>query len=132
MPSTSLPAAETAERVARIERVAGVLDARFRIPGLGIPIGWDSILGLVPGLGDAVTVVPAGWMIWNGYHMGARKRTLGRMGLNAGIDLVVGSIPLVGDLFDVAFKSHIKNLALLQADIQRRTTHTKQKEVSHA
>lgn len=120
MPSTSLPAADTAGRMARLERVASLLDTRFRLPVLGIRVGWDSILGLIPGLGDAVTTVPAGWMIWQGYHMGARKRTLTRMGLNAGIDLVVGGIPLVGDIFDVAFKAHQKNLALLKIDMQRK------------
>ena len=131
MPSTSLPAADTAERMARMERVANLLDARFRIPGLGIPVGWDSILGLIPGVGDVVTAVPAGWMIWEGYNLGARKRTLARMGVNAGIDMVVGGVPLIGDLFDVAFKAHKKNLALLQTEMQRKVETAKHKEVAH-
>ncbi|WP_292284850.1 DUF4112 domain-containing protein [Marivita sp.] len=132
MRSTPLPAADVAQRLARIERVAGLLDTRFRIPLLGIPIGWDSLLGLVPGLGDAVTTVPAGWMIWHGHQMGARKRTLARMGVNAGIDLVIGAIPLVGDLFDIAFKSHIKNLALLQSEMRRDLSHAELEEVQNA
>ena len=131
MPSTSLPAADTADQMARLERVAGLLDTRFRLPVIGLRVGWDSILGLIPGLGDAVTTVPAGWMIWHGYQMGARKRTLARMGINAGIDLVVGGIPLVGDLFDVAFKSHKKNLALLKNDMQRKVIHANATEVTH-
>lgn len=131
MPSTSLPAADTSERMARMERVARLLDAKYRIPGLGIPVGWDSILGLIPGVGDVVTTVPAGWMIWEGYNLGARKRTLGRMGVNAGIDMVVGSIPLIGDLFDVAFKSHMKNLVLLQAEMQRKVEIARKKEAAH-
>lgn len=132
MPSTPLPAADVAQRLDRIERVATLLDARFRIPLLGIPIGWDSILGLVPGLGDAVTAMPAGWMMWHGHQMGARKRTLARMGVNAGIDLVIGAIPLVGDLFDIAFKSHIKNLALLQSEMRRDLSHARIEEVQNA
>lgn len=131
MPSTSLPAADTADRMARMERVAGVLDTRFRVPGVGIRVGWDSIIGLIPGLGDAVTAVPAGWMIWNAYHMGARKRTLVRMGLNAGVDLVIGGVPIVGDVFDIAFKAHKKNLALLQHDMQRKVLNAHTKEMAH-
>lgn len=131
MIQTSLPSADTADRLARIERVANVLDSRFRLPVIGVRVGWDSILGLIPGIGDAVTTVPAGWMIWQGYQMGARKRTLARMGLNAGIDLIVGGVPIIGDLFDVAFKSHKKNLALLQSDMQRRIINASSEEVAH-
>ncbi|OSQ58388.1 membrane protein [Marivita cryptomonadis] len=117
--------------MARIARVAALLDSRFRVPVIGVRVGWDSILGVIPGIGDAVTTVPAGWMIWQGYQMGARKRTLARMGLNAGIDLIVGGVPIIGDLFDVAFKSHKKNLALLQSDMQRRVIHASSEEVAH-
>ena len=131
MVQTSLPSADTADRLARIERVANVLDSRFRLPVIGVRVGWDSILGVIPGIGDAVTTVPAGWMIWQGYQMGARKRTLARMSLNAGIDLIVGGVPIIGDLFDVAFKSHKKNLALLQSDMQRRIIHASSEEVAH-
>ena len=132
MPSTSLPAADITDRMARIEQVARLLDSRFRLPGVGIRVGWDSILGLVPGVGDAITALPAGWMIWHGHAMGARKRVLARMGLNAGIDMLVGGIPLVGDLFDVAFKSHRKNLALLQREMQRKSIKTAKQEVANA
>ncbi|MBM2320575.1 MULTISPECIES: DUF4112 domain-containing protein [Marivita] len=131
MVQTSLSSADTADRLARIARVAALLDSRFRVPVIGVRVGWDSILGVIPGIGDAVTTVPAGWMIWQGYQMGARKRTLARMGLNAGIDLIVGGVPIIGDLFDVAFKSHKKNLALLQSDMQRRVIHASSEEVAH-
>lgn len=131
MVQTSLPSADTADRLARIARVAALLDSRFRVPVIGVRVGWDSILGVIPGIGDAVTTVPAGWMIWQGYQLGARKRTLVRMGLNAGIDLIVGGVPIIGDLFDVAFKSHKKNLALLQSDMQRRVIHASSEEVAH-
>jgi hypothetical protein len=131
MVQTSLPSADTADRLSRIARVAALLDSRFRVPVIGVRVGWDSILGVIPGIGDAVSTVPAGWMIWQGYQMGARKRTLARMGLNAGIDLIVGGVPIIGDLFDVAFKSHKKNLALLQSDMQRRIIHASSEEVAH-
>ena len=101
----------------RYERWSRALDSRFSL--FGIPFGWDSILGLIPGVGDAITIVPAAMMINDGYRAGVRKRALGRMVWNTGVDLAVGSIPLVGDLFDVAFKSHRKNVAVLRQELAR-------------
>ena len=79
--------------------------------------GWDSILGLVPGLGDAVTVLPAAYMIHQAAGMGVRRRVLARMAANAGIDFVVGGVPILGDAFDVFFKSNRRNLALLEKEL---------------
>lgn len=107
------------DRVARLDRMATALDGRFRIPGLGIPVGWDSILGLIPGIGDAVTALPGAAMFYEARRMGARKRAAGRIVMNTGIDLVLGAIPLVGDIFDVAFKSHRRNIAVLKDELAR-------------
>lgn len=74
-------------------------------------------MGLIPGLGDAVTVLPAAYMIFEGYRLGVRPGILGRMALNSGADLLVGSIPLVGDAFDVVFKANRRNMALLRREI---------------
>jgi len=101
----------------KFERWSEALDSKFTV--FGLPVGWDSILGLVPAVGDAVTVVPAAMMINAGYRRGIRKRALGRMAWNTGIDLAVGSIPLVGDLFDFAFKSHKKNVGVLREEFTR-------------
>ena len=102
----------------RYERWSKALDSRFSL--FGIRFGWDSVLGLIPGVGDAVTVIPAVMMINDGYRAGVRKRALGKMAFNTAVDLAVGSIPLVGDLFDVAFKSHRKNVAVLRNELARR------------
>ncbi|MCL3880730.1 DUF4112 domain-containing protein [Marivita sp. GX14005] len=128
----ALPVPDGAERLARLERIATTLDSRFRVPGIGLRIGWDSILGLIPGLGDAVTVLPAGYFLYEGYRMGARRRVLARMGLNSGIDFLVGSVPLVGDLFDAGFKANLRNIALLKAEMQHKVTQSSNQEVSHA
>src|SRR6056297_2972123 len=130
MPSTSSPANDPAaarrglserdarrNRIARLDRLATKLDARFRI--LGIPVGWDSILGLIPGVGDLATALPGAAMFYEARRMGARKRAAGRIALNTGIDLALGTIPLVGDLFDVAFKSHRRNIAILKDELNR-------------
>ena len=101
----------------RYEGWADALDTRFRV--FGVPVGWDSILGLIPGVGDAVTVVPSALMMSSGYRAGIRKRALARMAVNTGVDLAVGAIPLVGDLFDLAFKSHRKNVSILRDEYAR-------------
>jgi Domain of unknown function (DUF4112) len=120
-------AAATGRRptVARLERLAQLLDDRFRIPGTRYRIGLDGLIGLVPGIGDAVTTVLALYIVLEARRHGVPLRKLGRMGLNVGIDALVGAVPLVGDLFDVAWKANRRNLELLldhldQADAARR------------
>lgn len=106
-----------AKDLARFDGWAKALDARFSV--FGIPVGWDSILGLIPGVGDAVTVLPAAAMMHVGYRAGIRKWALGRMAWNTGVDLALGSVPLIGDLFDVGFKSHRRNVAVLRGEFDR-------------
>ncbi len=121
-PADTPEIADRDRRLARLDRMADMLDTRFRLPVLGIPVGWDSILGLIPGLGDLVTVGPGAVMIVEGHRMGARKRVLARMALNTGVDAVLGSIPLLGDAFDLLYKSHRRNAALLRRELTGRDT----------
>lgn len=111
------PAGSVEARIARLDRLAKALDSRFRIPGTSIRFGWDSILGLVPGLGGAVTFVPAVMQIVEGRRLGARRSTLIRMAVNSGLDFFIGGVPIAGDVFDVFFKANRKNLELLKADL---------------
>ena len=104
----------------RIDRVARLMDAQFRLPLVNFPIGLDGLVGLIPGIGDAIVLAPSAWMIQRGWHHGARKRTLTRMALNSGIDFVIGAIPLVGDIFDIGYKANLKNAALLRADLSQK------------
>lgn len=99
--------------------MARLLDSRFSL--FGIRFGWDPILGLIPGLGDLAAAVPAAVMIAEAARMGVRKRILMRMVANTGIDVVVGGIPLIGDAFDIAFKSNRRNIALLRAELEKKT-----------
>jgi hypothetical protein len=98
----------------RLDRLAHRMDAAFRLPGTRLRIGADSIIGLVPGIGDALALAPAGWIIWKGRRMGAPATLQARMLGNAAIDGLIGSIPLVGDLFDVAWKANLRNVRLLR------------------
>ena len=119
MPTNGPNMAERRARVERMERLSKTLDSRFRVPGLGIRVGWDSILGLVPGLGDLVTAGPAGLMIVEAARLGARKRAMARMGLNTAIDLGLGAVPVLGDVFDVFYKAHRKNAEILKSELAR-------------
>ncbi len=82
-----------------------------------MPFGWDSILGLIPGIGDAVTAVPGAVMLYEASRMGARKRAMARIVANTGIDMLIGGIPVIGDAFDVIFKSHRRNIDILKKEL---------------
>ncbi|WP_244437488.1 DUF4112 domain-containing protein [Roseivivax isoporae] len=107
-------------RLHRIERIAHRMDRAFRLPGTGIRVGWDSIVGLVPGVGDTLAALPAAYILHSAYRMGVPTPTLVQMGANVGIDWLIGLVPLVGDLFDVGFKSNSKNAALLRRHLESR------------
>ena len=98
----------------RIRWLAQLLDARFGVPGTRIRFGLDSIAGLVPGAGDLATGAVSLYIVWQARSMGAPVMLLARMLANIGLDTVGGTIPLVGDLFDVAFKANLRNVALLE------------------
>ncbi len=113
------PVADYSERLERLHNLANTMDSLFRIPGTGIRVGLDSIVGLIPGVGDAVALLPAGYIIASSAQMGVPRGTLMRMGLNVGVDALVGSIPLIGDLFDIGWKGNRRNVALLRKHLER-------------
>jgi len=99
----------------RIERLSYLLDASIRIPGIGYRIGYDALIGLIPGIGDATTLVLSSYIILEAARLGARPATLFRMILNVLIETILGAIPFIGDLFDAVFKANLRNIALLKA-----------------
>lgn len=103
----------------RYRTLASTLDSRFRIPGTPIRFGWDALIGLVPGLGDAAGGLLGAYGLWTAYQLGAPALILIRMLLNLGVDLCVGAIPLLGDLFDIVWKGNQRNLALLERWLER-------------
>lgn len=102
------------ERIDRLDRIARTMDRAIRVPLVGVRIGWDSILGLIPGVGDALTLGPAGYIVLEAHRMGAPASVKARMLGNIGIDALIGSIPLVGDLFDIGWKANTRNVTLLR------------------
>lgn len=95
-------------------RLAQLLDAQFRLPVLGWRFGIDGILGLVPGIGDAAGLVLSSVVLLQAVRLGARGATVGRMVANVALDAVVGTVPVLGSVFDFAYKANTRNLALLE------------------
>ena len=96
--------------------LASLLDDLFRIPGTSWRFGLDPLVGLIPGFGDLITSVASFLIILAAWQRRMPKVTMARMVANVAIDTIVGSIPLLGDAFDAAWKSNRKNLALLQRE----------------
>src|ERR1700674_557982 len=96
-----------------LQRLSWLMDDLIRVPGIGWRFGLDGIVGLVPGIGDTATTIVSFYILVAAVRYRVPKVTLLRMGLNIGIDYVVGSFPLVGDLFDAWWKSNQRNVALL-------------------
>src|SRR5687767_1696369 len=97
-----------------LDRLGWLLDDLFRIPVLGWRIGLDALVGLIPGVGDTATTVASLYVLGSAVRYRVPKITLLRMGLNLGIDYALGSLPLVGDVFDAWWKSNQKNIDLLR------------------
>ncbi len=102
------------ERLAQVRWLAGVMDDAFHVPGTRLRFGWDSILGLFPGLGDVLTSALSLLIVHHAWQTGASKLTLARMLGNVGVDFVVGAVPFIGDLFDFVWKANRKNARLLE------------------
>ena len=100
--------------IARLRGLARLMDAQFKIPGTNIRFGLDGLLGLIPGAGDLSTFAVSGYMVMILAQNGASGFVLARMVLNILIDAVFGSIPLLGDMFDVYFKANIRNIKLME------------------
>ncbi|APX11348.1 DUF4112 domain-containing protein [Tateyamaria omphalii] len=102
------------DQIEHLDRIARTMDRAVRLPIVGVHVGWDSILGLIPGIGDALTLGPAGYIVVQAHRMGTPGALKARMLGNIGIDALIGSIPLVGDLFDIGWKANTRNVALLR------------------
>ena len=99
---------------ARIGRVTHLLDELVAVPGTPIKVGLDPVIGLIPVVGDAVAAGVGAWVIAEAARFGVPRVVLGRMVLNLLVDLGVGAIPLLGDLYDVFFRSNTRNLDLFR------------------
>jgi hypothetical protein len=108
-----------AERIARIEWLSTLLDTAIVVPGTNIRFGLDALIGLVPGIGDAVTTLLALYIVREARALGAPRILIARMLANVALDGVVGAVPIAGDLFDVAWRANRRNVALLRQHLDR-------------
>jgi len=103
-----------ARTLAALRKWSVLLDSAFRVPGTGITFGLDPILGLIPGFGDVTSPLFAALVLFHAVRMRIPRVIQLRMVINAAIDLLIGFIPVVGDLFDFGWKANVRNLALLE------------------
>ena len=97
-----------------IERLARWLDSRFLIPGTNIKFGIDPVMSLFPVVGDLMTYVVSGMLIYTMYNQGASGKVAIKMILNSTLDAIIGTIPLVGTVFDIFYRSNDRNVRLLK------------------
>lgn len=102
----------------RLRTLSHILDKAITIPGTGIGVGLDPILGLLPAGGDFLGVLLSAYIVLEAARLGASKATLGRMTLNIIIDALVGVIPVLGDFFDFAWKANHHNIKLLEEHLK--------------
>jgi hypothetical protein len=112
-------AASRRKALEQLERLSRILDTAIRVPGLGIRFGVDGIIGLAPGIGDAITTLLSCWIVYQAYRLGASREVLTRMAGNVALDGVIGVVPLFGDLFDVMWRANRRNVNLLRAHFER-------------
>ncbi len=103
----------------RVEALETLLERSFHVPGTKIPVGLDSIVGLIPVVGDLLTAAMGAYMVWEARNLGMSKWQLIRMTANVGVDTALGAVPLVGDLFDFVWKSNSKNLRIIKKHLDK-------------
>jgi hypothetical protein len=100
--------------VQSFERIARLMDSKFEIPGTKIRFGIDPLLSLMPVLGDLITFIISTMLIYTMYNHGASRKVVIKMMLNAGLDTIIGAVPLVGTVFDIFYRSNERNVKLLR------------------
>lgn len=110
------PPAEPSSLV-QVRRLAQLLDNSIPLPG-GYRIGWDAILGLIPGLGDGAGALLSTYIVLQAVRMGASREVLVRMLGNVATEALVGTVPFLGDFFDAAFKANVRNVRLLETHLE--------------
>ena len=103
----------------RIEAMEAMLEGLFVIPGTNRRFGLDSLVGLIPVVGDLATAAMGAWIVWEARNLGMPKWQLARMAANVGFDTLVGAIPFAGDVFDFLFKSNTKNLRIIRRHLDK-------------
>src|SRR3546814_6268837 len=96
-----------------------MLEGLFVLPGTNRRVGLDSLVGLIPVVGDFATAAMGAWIVWEARNLGMSKWQLTRMAANVGFDTLIGAIPFAGDVFDFFYKSNSKNLRIIRRHLDR-------------
>ncbi len=105
----------------KLRKLAWRMDALFYIPRTKISIGLDNIVGLIPVVGDTAALVPSLYMIYRAHKLGATPGALAYMMFNTLMDLVIGSIPIAGDIFDILYNANIRNYRALERNLNKQS-----------
>ena len=108
-----------ADSIARITALTKLLDSAFLIPGLNRRVGIDAIIGLIPGVGDAISAALASYIIWEARQLGLPRWKIAKMIGNVAFDTAIGAIPVAGDAFDLFFKANERNLRIVNEHLKR-------------
>lgn len=101
-------------RVQGIEQLAELMDSQFSLPGTKMRIGVDTLIGLIPGIGDTISLSIAGYIVCQSAQLGIGTQRIMQMIINIFVDWLIGLIPIIGDFFDIGWKGNLKNAALLR------------------
>ncbi|NES67392.1 MAG: DUF4112 domain-containing protein [Okeania sp. SIO2D1] len=107
-----------AAKVKQLRKLSDLLDNAIRVPGTSLGVGLDPIIGLIPGGGDILAGLISVYIVFSAATMGLPKETLTRMAANIVFDSLAGTVPIFGDLFDVAWKANSKNMDILEAHLE--------------
>jgi hypothetical protein len=108
------------DALARLDMLATLLDSAFVIPGTNFRFGLDGVIGLVPGIGDAISTAMSAYIVYEARQLGVPKHLLARMIGNVAIDGLFGAVPLAGDVFDVMFRANRRNIKLLRDHLEKK------------
>ena len=103
----------------RVETLEVLLERSIVVPGINMPIGLDSIVGLVPVIGDVITAAMGAYIVWEGRNLGMSRWQLLRMAGNVGFDALIGMVPVLGDAADFVFKSNSRNLKIIRKHLDK-------------
>ena len=105
--------------VQSVEKLARLMDSRFNIPGIPIRLGLDTIIGLIPGIGDTIGLSISGYIIAQSKRVGVNRTTIYKMIANVFIDWLIGIVPILGDLFDWGWQANNRNAGLLRQHFEK-------------
>ena len=103
----------------RIEIMERLLERSFKVPGTNLPVGLDSIIGLVPVAGDLIAAGLGIYVVWEARNLKMSKWQIARMAANIGMDTMIGAVPVAVDLFDFMFQSNTRNLKIIRRHLDR-------------